>query len=168
MMQHIITEASSFAAQIDHLIDLIFYIVIPWFLLAQFILFSFIIRYSRKRNPKAGYISGESHAETKWIHRAHNLVILCDIVIVYFAVSAWYHVKQELPQADTTIRIVGQQWAWKFTDPGADNQLDTADDITTTCAPCTFSARWPSYIVAPRFRRRSVMLDNFKSDPETA
>ena len=36
-----------------------------------------------------------------------------------------------MPQADETVRIVGQQWAWKFIHPGADNEFDTEDDITT-------------------------------------
>src|SRR5208282_1675848 len=131
MMENIITQASSFAPQIDHLIELIAVIVGIWFFVAQYIFISFIIRFNRKRHPKASYISGESHEETKWVHRAHYAVILCDVVIVYFAVIAWHHIKQELPPADSTIRIVGQQWAWKFIDPGPDNILDTADDIIT-------------------------------------
>lgn len=131
MMEHIITQASSYAPRIDHLIELIFVIVGIWFVVAQYILISFIIRFARKRHPKAAYISGESVDETKWVHRAHYSVIFCDIFIIYFAVTAWHHVKQALPPAQSTIRIVGQQWAWKFTDPGPDNQLDTADDIST-------------------------------------
>lgn len=131
MMSHIITEASTYAHRVDFLIDLIFVVVGFWFLLAQAVFFGFIFKYSRKNNPKASYIAGESHKETKLIHRAHHAVLVCDIIIVAFAVMTWYHIKQDMPPADTTIRIVGQQWAWKFTDPGADNELDTADDITT-------------------------------------
>ena len=29
------------------------------------------------------------------------------------------------------IRVVAQQWAWSFVQPGPDGQLDTADDIKT-------------------------------------
>jgi len=131
MMEHVITEASSYAAQIDHLIDLIFIIVGVWFLAAEGLLFYFIIHYRRKKQPQAGYVTGERLHHTKWIHRAHYGVILCDVFILYFAVLAWHHVKQELPEPETTIRIVGEQWAWKFTDPGLDNELDTADDVVT-------------------------------------
>jgi cytochrome c oxidase subunit 2 len=53
------------------------------------------------------------------------------VVIIIFAVQAWYNVKQRLPDADSTIRIIGQQWAWTFQHPGADNELDTDDDIFT-------------------------------------
>ena len=131
MMEHIITQGSSYAAQIDHLIDLIFVIVGVWFLAAEGLLFYFIFRYRRKREPKAGYVTGEKHQHTKWIHQAHYAVIICDVFILYFAMMAWYHVKQELPQADRTIRIIGAQWAWVFTNPGLDNELDTPDDIVT-------------------------------------
>jgi cytochrome c oxidase subunit 2 len=131
MMEHIILEASSYAGQIDHLIDLIFVIVGVWFIAAEFLLFYFIIHYRRKKGVKAGYVTGETDKDTKWIHRSHYAVVFCDLFIIYFAVMAWYHVKQELPLAESTVRIVGQQWAWKFTDPGPDNQLDTADDIVT-------------------------------------
>ena len=58
-------------------------------------------------------------------------MIVCDVVLVYFAISAWYHVKQNLPEPDATVRIIAQQWAWSFVHPGADGELDTADDIKT-------------------------------------
>jgi cytochrome c oxidase subunit II len=131
MMEHIIPEASSFAPEIDRVIEIIFSTVTVWFIIGQSVFFYFLFRYTRKKNPKASYVAGESHEETKWIHRAHFTVIACDLVLIFFAVMAWYHVKQDLPTPDSTIRIVGQQWAWKFTDPGPDNQLDTADDIST-------------------------------------
>ncbi len=42
-----------------------------------------------------------------------------------------------------------------------------AEDVTTTCAPSTFAALCPSWIVAPRFCSRSVMFDGLVSEPET-
>jgi cytochrome c oxidase subunit 2 len=131
MMEHIITEASSYAGRVDHLIDFIAVVVGVWFFVAQYIFFSFIIKYNRKRHPKAAYITGETKEDGKWVHRAHYSVIFCDLFILYFAISAWHHIKQEMPSPESTIRVTGQQWAWKFTDPGQDNQLDTSDDIVT-------------------------------------
>jgi cytochrome c oxidase subunit 2 len=43
----------------------------------------------------------------------------------------WYNVKQTLPEAESVVRVIGQQWAWTFQHPGADNELDTPDDIFT-------------------------------------
>ena len=42
-----------------------------------------------------------------------------------------------------------------------------ADEITTTCAAPMFSARWPSNIFAPSFRRRSVIGVVLRSEPCT-
>jgi cytochrome c oxidase subunit 2 len=43
----------------------------------------------------------------------------------------WASIKQDLPTADETIRVVAQQWAWRFVHPGLDQELGTADDIQT-------------------------------------
>ncbi len=130
-MESIITQASSYAASIDRVIMIIFVTVTIWFLLGQYVFFKFIFKYSRKNNPRAGYVTGETHEDTKWVHRAHYSVLVCDVLIIVFSMMTWYQVKQDLPKPESTIRILGQQWAWKFTHPGPDNQLDTADDIVT-------------------------------------
>jgi cytochrome c oxidase subunit 2 len=65
----------------------------------------------------------------KWIAYPHHLVLLCDVLVIVAAVRVWYNVKQDLPPADTTVRVIGQQWAWTFVHPGPDNVLDTDDDI---------------------------------------
>jgi cytochrome c oxidase subunit 2 len=131
MMEHLITQASSYAARVDNLIDFIAIVVGIWFIIGQAVFFTFIFRYSRKRHPKSAYVTGETKEDGKWVHISHYAVIVCDVVILALASMTWYHVKQALPPADSTIRVVGEQWAWKFTDPGPDNQLDTPDDVTT-------------------------------------
>lgn len=130
-MDNIIIQASSYAADIDNLILIITLIVGVWFVLAEGIIFYLLWKSRKKKGEKAKYISGEGHDETKWIHRAHYLVIVCDIVIIIFAVKVWHNVKMTIPEPDSTIEVVGQQWAWKFTHPGLDNKLYTIDDIHT-------------------------------------
>jgi cytochrome c oxidase subunit II len=130
-MDPIIESASSYAGQIDNVILLIGFFTGAWLLLTLAVFFYFLIRYRAKPGEKALYIEGESHEEAKWVHWPHYAVIFCDVIIIAVAVPAWYHVKQELPRADATIRIIGQQWAWKFVHPGKDNELGTKDDIET-------------------------------------
>jgi cytochrome c oxidase subunit 2 len=50
-------------------------------------------------------------------------------MILVFAVQVWYDVKQDAPEAESTVRVIGQQWAWTFQHAGPDAKLDTADDI---------------------------------------
>ncbi len=43
----------------------------------------------------------------------------------------------------------------------------TAVEVTTTCAPATWAAAWPSANLAPCATRRSVTDERFRSEPET-
>ncbi len=129
MMGSIITQASSFAQDIDMVILIVAILGGFWLFVAEFVLFYFLIKFRRSQSPKAQYITGEKKEEMKWIHLPHNLVLICDIVIIVAAVRVWYNVKQDLPPADETIQVVGQQWAWKFVHPGLDKEIGTGDDV---------------------------------------
>ena len=90
-----------------------------------------IVRFRKRDGVPAEYISGELKSEKRWISIPHLLVLVCDVFIIVAAVRVWYDVKQSLPPAQATVRVVGQQWAWSFEHPGADGQLGTAADIKT-------------------------------------
>jgi cytochrome c oxidase subunit 2 len=124
-------QASSFASSIDGLILLIGWIVGVWFVIAELVFFYLIFRYRHRDGHKGEYITGEEKHQKRWITIPHALVLVCDIFIIVGAVRVWYDIKQNLPPADATIRVVAQQWAWSFVQPGPDGQLDTADDIKT-------------------------------------
>ena len=124
-------SASTYSADIDRLFDVITLLVGVPFLIACFLFFSFIFRFKAKDGQKALYITGTEHKYMKWIHRAHVPILAFDVIIVVMAVNVWYTVKQDLPEANSTVRVIAQQWAWTFVHPGPDNVLDTADDITT-------------------------------------
>jgi cytochrome c oxidase subunit 2 len=124
-------QASSYAASIDGLILLIGWIVGVWFVIAEGVFFYLIFRYRHRDGHKGEYITGEEKHQKRWITIPHALVLVCDIFIIVGAVRVWYEIKQDLPPADATVRIVAQQWAWSFVHPGPDGQFDTADDIKT-------------------------------------
>ncbi len=123
--------ASTYASQIDQLFDVITVLVGIPFVIACSLFFSFIFRFKKKEGKPALYITGNEHQYTKWIHGAHVPILLFDVVIVVMAVNVWYTIKQDLPEANSTVRVIAQQWAWTFVHPGPDNVIDTADDITT-------------------------------------
>jgi len=131
LMEGLRLGASSFAGQIDFLVLLVAVIAGFWFLLAEIALFYFCFKFRRKAGKKADYITGEQKHEMKWIHIPHNIILLCDVVILVFAIKVWYHIKQHQPAPDETIRVIGQQWAWTYVHPGIDRQLGTEDDVTT-------------------------------------
>jgi cytochrome c oxidase subunit 2 len=87
-------------------------------------------RFSHKEGKKAIYMTGEGH-EKHWIHIPHYLVILFDVALIAGAIMVWNQIKIDRPEAESKIRVIGQQWAWTFVQPGPDNILDTEDDIIT-------------------------------------
>lgn len=131
MLNLLLRGTSSFSDDIDLVFTIIAILTGVWLIIAEAILFAFIFKFRRKNGQKASYFSGESHAELKWIKVPHNLILLCDIVILVFAVRVWYDIKQDLPPADETIQVIGHQWSWRFVHPGLDHQLGTADDVET-------------------------------------
>jgi cytochrome c oxidase subunit II len=131
ILNSLVPAGSTYAGDIDLLFDVITLLVGIPFLIASYLFFSFIFRFKAKSGKKALYITGTEHQYMKWIHRAHIPILSFDVIIVVMAVNVWFDVKQNLPEASATVRVIAQQWAWTFVHPGPDNVLDTADDITT-------------------------------------
>jgi cytochrome c oxidase subunit 2 len=102
-----------------------------WLLAAEGMLFALIFKFRAKDGRPTQYITGEEPHLKRWISIPHYLIIVCDIVIVAGAIMVWYNIKQVMPPADQTVRVIGQQWAWSFQQPGPDGVLDTPDDIRT-------------------------------------
>jgi cytochrome c oxidase subunit 2 len=131
ILNYFLPQASTYAADIDRLFDVITLLVGIPFTIAVYLFFSFILRFRKKEGVPAKYITGTEHQYMKWIHRAHIPILTFDVIIVVMAVNVWYDIKQDLPEAQSTVRVIAQQWAWSFVHPGPDNVLDTADDIRT-------------------------------------
>lgn len=130
MIGSYLETVSSYAQDIDNLILLIGVLVGFWFFLAEAVFFWLIVRFrDRGEGHKAEYIDGSNKKHKRWVTIPHALVLVCDVFIIWGAIRVWVDVKQTLPEPDSTVRIVAQQWAWTFQHPGPDNQLDTGDDI---------------------------------------
>jgi len=131
MISWYVTQASSYAADVDDLFLLIALIVGGFFLAAEFVLLWLIVKFRARPGVKARYITGEKASETRWVNYPHYLVLVFDIIIVAAALRVWSDVKIDLPPAEERVRIIAQQWAWTFVHAGPDGRLDTADDIRT-------------------------------------
>jgi len=131
MWERYATAASTYAHSVDHLFILIAALVGFWLFVAEGALFWLIFKFRAKDGRPTQYITGEEKHLKRWISIPHFMIILCDIVIIAWALTVWYRIKQVMPAADATVRVVGQQWAWSFQLPGPDGVFDTADDIRT-------------------------------------
>ncbi len=131
MIERYVEAASTYASEIDDLVLLITVLVGFWFVVCELFFFWMIFRFRAVKGRRTEYVTGEEKELKRWISIPHALVLVCDIFIIIGAVQVWYNVKQVLPPADETVRVISQQWAWTFVHPGPDRELNTADDITT-------------------------------------
>ncbi len=129
MVEPFVPALSTYAGDVDFVINLIAVLVGFWFFLSQAVFFYFIFKFRKKSGTRAQWVTGERKEEKRWITIPHMLVLVCDVFIVVGAVRVWYDVKQRLPEPEATVRVIGQQWAWTFVHPGPDGRIDTADDI---------------------------------------
>ena len=128
-MEFLIPSLSSFSSEVDGLIVLITVLVGFWFLAAEGMLFWLMFRFRHKEGVPAQHITGKEKHLKRWINIPHYLILVCDVFIIVGAIQVWVHIKQTLPPADATVRVIGQQWTWIFVHPGPDGKLDTPDDI---------------------------------------
>jgi cytochrome c oxidase subunit 2 len=131
MIEWLLPRGSTYAGEIDHLIDLVGALVGFWTVVTMGMFFWLLWRYRAKPGVKSEYITGNEKHLKKWVSYPHLAILACDIVIIVFAIYVWVNVKQTLPEPDATVRVISQQWAWTFVQPGPDGLIDTDDDITT-------------------------------------
>ena len=129
MIEHFVPAASTYARDIDSLFSLIFWLVGFWFVVCQVVFFWLLFKFKKRDGQKSQYVTGDVKNEKRWISYPHMLVLVCDVFIIWGAVRVWYDVKQNLPPAQETVRVIGQQWAGTFVHPGPDGRIDTDDDI---------------------------------------
>ena len=131
MIERYVEAASTYASDIDDLVLLITVLIGFWFLVCELLFFGLIFRFRAREGRRTEYVTGEEKELKRWITIPHALVLICDVFIIIAALRVWYEVKQALPPADETVRVIAQQWAWTFVHPGPDRELGTADDIAT-------------------------------------
>ena len=129
MMELLVEPVSTYAGDIDFLILMVTVVVGFWFLASEAMFFWLLWKYRFQDGKLAQYITGNEPELKRWITIPHALIIVCDLFLIVGAVKVWYDIKQDLPPASQTVRVIAQQWAWTFQHPGADGKLDTDDDI---------------------------------------
>lgn len=132
MQQWFPIGASTYAHDVDGLFWMVTAIVGVWFLLAEAVLFYLIIRYRRRKNQPAGYVKGDKRSQMAWVLVPCIVVLGFDLFIDTSSMKVWDLVKLTRPTPSMVVRVDARQWAWDFTNPGADRKLGTADDIKTT------------------------------------
>lgn len=101
--------ASNFVQGVDLTFIIILGISVFFLVGITAVMIYFVIRYSRKRNPKATNIEGNNTLEILWT--AIPLVLV--LVMFYFG---WlgFRPMRNVPEGAIQVKAIGQMWAWSF------------------------------------------------------
>jgi cytochrome c oxidase subunit II len=115
-------EASTHAADIDHMIVLVHWLMLVLFVgWGTFFLFV-LVRFRRGANPKASYVG----AKGKIAKSTEIAVALVEVILLIgYAIPAWALRVKQLPPENTAtvVRVVGEQFAWNVHYPGPDGKF---------------------------------------------
>lgn len=122
-------QASTYAAELDGVFYLIFWVVGVWFVLAEGALIFFAIRYWRRPGRPASSVAGRTLKHASWILVPAVLVLGLDLGIDVVGTRAFDRVKLEIPDGEVQIRVSAKQFEWSGIYPGPDRALGTSDDL---------------------------------------
>ena len=126
MLSYMPLQASTHAAEIDHMT-----ILVHWLMLVMFVgwgaFFVFVLfRFRKGANPRASYVG----AKGKLAKSTEIAVAIVEIVLlVGYAIPAWATRVRALPAGSEAVivRVVGTQFAWNIQYPGADGKFGRTD-----------------------------------------
>jgi cytochrome c oxidase subunit II len=125
-MTYMPLQASSHAAEIDHMT-----VLVHWLMLIMFIgwgaFFVFVLfRFRSGANPRADYAG----AKGKLAKGTEVLVAIIEVVLlVFYAIPAWATRVSPMPANPRAVivRVVGEQFAWNIHYPGKDGKFGRTD-----------------------------------------
>jgi len=119
---------SSYAADIDGVFRLIYWLTAAIFWLVTIVMLVAIYKYRYRPGDtrRATYTHGNTALELTWT----IIPAIVFIGIWFVSKSSWADIKAKVPPPDAQVRVTAKQFAWAFVYPGPDGQFDTADDKT--------------------------------------
>jgi cytochrome c oxidase subunit 2 len=103
------SNASNFVEGVDTAFAVILGISFFFILLITSVMVYFIVKYNRKRNPKATQIKGSVTLEIVWTLIPAALVI----VMFYFGWRGWRSM-QDVPEDAMEVTTIARMWSWTF------------------------------------------------------
>ena len=121
-------NVSTYGADVDGVIAIIWYTTVAWFFLTFGTLAVFLVRYRRRPGRAAAHVRGERWREAAWVVIPVAVVLVLDLWLDFRGAPVWAKVKIDRPAADLTIQVTGRQFSWDVLYPGPDGRFGTADD----------------------------------------
>jgi cytochrome c oxidase subunit 2 len=119
-------EASTHAAEVDHMLVLVHWLMLVLFVgWGTFFVFA-IVRFRKGAHPTASYVG----AKGKIAKSSEVLVAAIEMaLLVFYAIPAWATRVRQVPSESeaTVIRVVGEQFAWNVQYAGPDGKFGRTD-----------------------------------------
>ena len=132
MLNWLPQDVSSNGHEIDAIMYLIYYVVGAWFILAEGLLFYFVIKYRKKTGVRAKYFTGNTFKTACWVFIPAALVLVCDLAIDARGEHVWKEIKMQITEDyDVNVRVDAQQFAWTFHHAGKSKIIGDPDNIVT-------------------------------------
>jgi cytochrome c oxidase subunit 2 len=119
---------STYGADVDALIALIWYTTVVWFVLTFGAIGLFLVLYRRRSGRPAAYVQGERLRQALWVLVPVAIVLVIDLWLDFRGAPVWAKVKLERPPAALSIQVTGKQFNWEVLYPGPDGKFGTPDD----------------------------------------
>lgn len=119
--------------QVDHLIDVVHWLMILLFIGWTLFLVYTLIRFRAKASPKASYYGVRNHISS---HLEIGIVILEAVLLLGFALPLWrdrtdtWETVQKLDPV--RVRVIGWQFGWTYHYPGSDGKFGRIDERRKT------------------------------------
>jgi cytochrome c oxidase subunit 2 len=120
---------SEHGEMVDHMLELVHWIMLVLFVGWSIYLTITLIRFYRKRNPRADYAGVRGHASS---HIEIGVIITEIILLLGFAFPLWATQVDQFPQPDVRVNAWAQQFSWNFHYPGPDGKFGTTNRFLIT------------------------------------
>ncbi len=121
-------SVSTFGPDIDRLYYIILVITGIVFVITEFALIYFLIKYRKREGHKAEFIHGSTKAEIIWTAVPAVIVVALGLM----SAGLWTDIKDpsRIPAGSYELILNGRQFEWEAIYAGADGVLETGDDFT--------------------------------------
>lgn len=101
--------ASNFVQGVDLTFIIILGISVFFLVSITTVMIYFVIRYSRKRNPKATNIAGNNTLEIAW-----TVIPLILVLVMFYFGWLGFRPMRNVPEGAIQVKAIGQMWSWIF------------------------------------------------------
>ncbi|MBP6870911.1 MAG: cytochrome c oxidase subunit II [Bacteroidales bacterium] len=139
------------ASNFVHGVDLTFIIIlgISLFFLVGItaVMIYFVVRYSRKRNPKATNIEGNTKLEILW-----TVIPLILVLVMFWFGWVGYQPMRKVPEGAIPVKAIGQMWSWSFEYPNGKKSAELVVPLNKPVKLDLFSRDVLHSLYIPAFR----------------